>query len=148
MVLCDPTRRSALSGILSTCDISRKPHRRSSHWSMRHRPEGAVLASYQERGVRPRLSWLLEEPSRRRIVLLLLLLLLRDSTAWGRKATCDDCDGCDLGCFSGFVPLVNVVSSCILEVSRCFTSFMSTLALPSPSTSSWHCKGNLLSICI
>lgn len=34
--------------------------RRTDWWSMRHKPEGAVLASAVKRGVRPRSSWLQE----------------------------------------------------------------------------------------
>lgn len=56
--LDNETRCKAGRTLARVCVNRRR--RRADWWSMRHKPEGAVLASAVKRGVRPRSSWLQE----------------------------------------------------------------------------------------
>lgn len=56
--LDNETRCKAGRTLARVCVNRRR--RRTDWWSMRHKPEGAVLASAVKRGVRPRSSWLQE----------------------------------------------------------------------------------------
>lgn len=106
---------------------------RTDWWSMRHKPEGAVLASAVKRGVRPRSSWLQESA-------------WGDISPVGRASRLPDAKNYRMpvesfrragGCFTIVVARLQEV----WPARKCSTYSTWTPAPPSPSTSSSRCRG-------